>query len=63
VKQLNPQCEEPQFSEDGAVSKKINEQLSSAPVPNQKEDVLALIRDKCTSGCFLTAGNVTRMYF
>jgi len=54
----------PQFSEDGAVSKKINEYFSSAPVPTQKEDeVLALIGDKCTRGCFLTTGNVAHKYF
>lgn len=47
----------PQFSEDDAVSKKINEYFSSAPVPTQKEDeVLALIGDKCTRGCFLYKG-------
>jgi hypothetical protein len=60
VKKLNPQCQVPQFSEDGAVSTKINEYLSSAPVPTQKEDeVLALIGDKCTRGLLPN----TRMYF
>jgi len=63
MKQLNPQCEVPQFSEDGVVSKKINEYLSSAPVPTKKDDVLALIGDKCTRGRFLRAGNVAHMYF
>jgi hypothetical protein len=47
VKQSNPQCEVPQFSEDSAVTKKIKEYFSSALVPTQKEDEgLALIGDE-----------------